>query len=97
MILRNLLGRPPWLSSNAETRREAVASVRHPELEAALGRIAREDPDASVRLAALRRLADPGIAQGMAHDDADPALRAQARSLWLDLLTGVHPSAPTLP
>jgi hypothetical protein len=96
MKLRNLLGRPPWLSSNAETRREAVASERHPELEAALGRIAREDPDASVRLAALRRLADPGIAQGMAHDDADPALRAQARSLWLDLLTGVHPSAPAL-
>ena len=97
MKLRNLLGRPPWLSSNADTRREAVASERHPDLEAALGRIAREDTDASVRLAALRRLADPGIAHGMAHDDPHPAVRSQARSLWLDLLTGVHPAAPALP
>ena len=44
----------------------------------------------------MKRLADPGVAQGLARDDGDPAVRSQARALWLDLLTGRHAAAPTL-
>src|SRR5690606_32333076 len=77
-------------------RREAVASVDDPALRAALPQLTREDPDPGVRLAALRRLADPGLAQGLAHDDADPTVRAAAATLWRELLCGAHPSTPPL-
>lgn len=94
MKLSSLFSKPRWQSKDAATRRLAVAHDHERELLDSLGRLAREDADAGVRIAAARRLADPGIAQGLAHDDADPAVRAQARALWLDLLGGTHPSAP---
>ena len=74
----------------------AVAHDNDSELVASLARLAREDADAQVRLAALKRLADPGITQGVAHDDTDPLVRTQARALWLDLLAGTHARAPSL-
>lgn len=77
-------------------RRAAVTADDDSDLLASLGRIAREDADAGVRIAAMKRLADPGIAQGLARDDTDAAVRSQARALWLELLTGRHASAPTL-
>ncbi len=58
--------------------------------------LAREDSDARVRLAVLRRLADPGVAQAMAHDDSDSDVRKAAESQWLELLSGTHASAPPL-
>lgn len=89
-------GKPRWQSKDAAVRRAAVTADDDADLLASLGRIAREDTDPGVRAAAMKRLADPGIAQGLARDDTDAAVRAQARSLWLDLLTGKHASAPTL-
>jgi hypothetical protein len=77
MKLREILFKPRWQSKDAAVRREAVASVDDPALRAALPQLTREDPDPGVRLAALRRLADPGLAQGLAHDDADPTVRAR--------------------
>jgi exonuclease SbcC len=96
MKLPAFLSKPRWLSKDAATRCMAVMHDADSELVASLGRLAREDPDATVRLAAMKRLADPGITQGLAHDDADPNVRAQARTLWIDLLTGTHASAPSL-
>lgn len=96
MKLREILFKPRWQSKDAAVRREAVASVDDPALRAALPQLTREDPDPGVRLAALRRLADPGLAQGLAHDDADPTVRAAAATLWRELLCGAHPSAPPL-
>lgn len=90
------LGKSRWQSKDPTVRRAAVAADDDAELLASLGRIARDDPDPGVRTAAMKRLADPGIAQGLAHDDAEPAVRTQARALWLDLLTGRHAAAPTL-
>ena len=90
------LGKPRWQSKDAAVRRDAVAADDDSDLLASLGRIARDDADAGVRIAAMKRLADPGIAQGLARDDTDAAVRSQARALWLDLLTGRHASAPTL-
>ena len=96
MKLPGFLSKPRWLSKDAETRRRAVQHDQDSELVANLSRLAREDTDAGVRVAAMKRLADPGIAQGLAHDDTDPAVRAQARALWFELLTGSHPAAPAL-
>ena len=43
-----LLIKPKWQHKDAAVRRDAVASLRDPELESALPRL-REDPDAGVR------------------------------------------------
>lgn len=96
MKLPAFLNKPRWNSKDAATRRTAVALDSDSELLANLSRLAREDSDAEVRITAMKRLCDPGIAQGLAHDDADPGVRAQARALWVDLLTGTHASAPPM-
>ena len=95
MKLPAFLSKPRWQSKDPAKRRAAVAHDSDRELMASLGRLAREDADAGVRIAAAKRLADPGIVQGLAHDDADAGVRAQARALWLDLLTGTHTAAPS--
>lgn len=96
MNLSGFLNKPRWLSKDVETRRSAVMNDQDSELVANLGRLAREDADAKVRAAAMKRLADPGIVQGLAQDDADAGVRAQARALWFGLLTGTHANAPSL-
>ncbi|HEY0180096.1 MAG TPA: hypothetical protein VGC30_10755, partial [Dokdonella sp.] len=96
MKLPGFASRPRWLSKDAATRRDAVARDTDAELLASLGRLAREDPDPGVRLAALQRSADAALAQGLARDDADADVRARAQALWLDLLAGTHAGAPPL-
>ena len=96
MKLPFTLGKPRWQSKDAAVRRAAVVADDDGDLLANLGRIAREDADPGVRIAAMKRLADPGIAQGLARDDLDAGVRSQALALWLDLLTGRHAGAPTL-
>jgi hypothetical protein len=94
MKLKRLLSKPAWQSADADRRREAVESAADAELVSLLPQLARGDPDARVRLAAARRLVDPGVAQAMAHDDADAATRAAAHALWLDILSGRLPGVP---
>ncbi|MBN8726329.1 MAG: DUF349 domain-containing protein [Xanthomonadales bacterium] len=96
MKLPAFLRKPRWLSKDAAVRRQAVQRDSEPELIAALPRLAREDTDAGVRQAALKRLADPALAQGLARDDTDPGVRAEARRLWLELMAGTHAQAPAL-
>ncbi|MBA8883300.1 DUF349 domain-containing protein [Dokdonella fugitiva] len=96
MKLPAFLSKPRWQSKDAAQRRAAIAHDNDAELVANLGRLAREDVDPGVRIAAARRLADPGIAQTLSRHDTDATVRSQARALWLDLLTGTHPSAPPL-
>jgi len=95
MKLISLFTRPRWQSKDPAVRRAAVAHDDDRELLASLARLAREDTDPGVRFAAAKRLADPGLVQGLAHDDADAGVRAQARELWLDLLVGTHPASPS--
>ncbi len=96
MGISRFFSKPRWQSKDDAVRRAAVAADPDDELLAALPRIAREDPDAGVRLAALRRLADPGLSQALAIDDRDEGVRHAAQALWTDLLTGTHANAPTI-
>lgn len=96
MSLARFFSKPRWQSKDDAVRRAAVATDDDAELRTALPRLAKEDPDAGVRIAALKRLADPGLSQALAHDDRDDGVRAFARALWTDLLTGTHASSPTL-
>ena len=96
MSLARFFSKPRWLSKDAAVRRDAIANENATELVAQLSQFAREDADAGVRLAALKRLAEPGIAQAMAHDDRDEGVRNAARTLFIELLAGTHASAPPL-
>ena len=96
MSLLRIFSKPRWQSKDASIRRDAVASDDDPALLPLLAGMAREDVDASVRLAALKRLADPGLCQSAARDDVDPAVRKTAAQLLLDLLSGTHAKAPSL-
>lgn len=96
MNLARFFSRPRWQSNDADVRRDAVAKDDDDALKAALPQLAKDDPDAGVRLAALKRLADPALAQALASDDRDEGVRKAASALWTDLLTGTHAQAPTL-
>ena len=96
MSLARFFSKPRWQSKDESVRRTAVATDKSPELIESLPRLVREDVDAGVRMAALKRLADPALAQAMAVDDRDEGVRKTARNLWIELLAGTHPSAPSL-
>jgi DNA repair protein SbcC/Rad50 len=95
MKLSGFLNKPRWQSKEADVRRAGVAADDDAELLANLARLARDDADAGVRSAALKRLADVSLAQRLARDDADAGVRTEARKLWFDLLAGTHPQAPS--
>jgi hypothetical protein len=94
MKLSGFLNKPRWQSKDASVRRAGVVEDDDAELLANLAKIAREDADAGVRAAALKRLADPALTQRAAKEDADAGVRSEARSLWLDLMAGTHARAP---
>ncbi|MBL0164936.1 MAG: hypothetical protein IPP82_15160 [Xanthomonadales bacterium] len=96
MSLARFFSKPRWLSKDATVRRDAVATEKAAELVSQLARFAREDDDAGVRITALKRLAEPGLAQAMAQDDRDEGVRNAARTLFTELLAGTHASAPAL-
>lgn len=97
MKLPAFLSKPRWQSKDAAVRRAAIAAGNESALIADLGRLAREDADPGARIAAMRRLADPGLVQGLANDDPDAEVRRQARALWFELMSGAHAVAPALP
>jgi hypothetical protein len=95
MKLSGFLNKPRWQAKEAAVRRAGVAEDDDAELLAKLSSIAREDADPGVRSAALKRLAEPALAQRNAHEDTDPGVRGDARRLWFDLLAGIHAKAPS--
>ena len=96
MSILDKLFKPRWQSRDANVRRAAVIDGNDAELVAALPRIARSDADEQVRLAAMKRVADVGLAHGLANDDASADVRKAAQSQWFDLMSGRHAQAPSL-
>ena len=92
MKIKRMLFGPDWRSKDADVRLRAVANDHDDELDSQLSLIAREDVDARVRLAALKRLDDPRRYLESARDDSEPTLRRQALDLALRQLAGERPS-----
>ena len=93
MSLFSFLSKPAWQSRNAAKRAEAVAHSREPALLPELPQILRNDPDASVRRAALERVDDLTLVADRMSNDADAGLRERARARLVDLLAGSAPIA----
>lgn len=96
MKLLHLLIKPKWKNKNAAVRRDAVTTLHDVELLVDLPRLVREDADASVRLAALRRLNDYETWRERSTGDADVELRRTARAAYLGLLATNQAGVPPL-
>jgi hypothetical protein len=97
MKLSRLLFKPRWQDNDAAVRVSAVASDSDDELIAALPELTRSDPDARVRLAALKRLGDYERWRERSTGDSDGDVRRVARSAYLSLLCSASASRPALP
>lgn len=78
MSFKERLFGPPWESKDADARARAVAGSTDPRLPEKLAAIAAEDPDAGVRIAALRRMADESAWLRARGTDSDHRIRAAA-------------------
>src|SRR5262249_14314563 len=97
MKLAKLLFKPKWQDKDVSVRRAAVAGESDPDLLAALPQIARTDGDASVRLAALKRINDYESWRERSTGDSDAGLRRIARSAYVSMLcTAADAHAPSL-
>ena len=91
--LKNLIDRfrskPEWQDVDPGVRAEAVMRLPASETEVILT-LAREDPDARVRRAAVKKLADAGPLATLARGDADPGVREEAESRLAHLALHQH-------
>lgn len=83
MSLKERIFGPRWESRDPEVRIQAIAEANEPELVQRLPVIARDDPDAGVRLAALKRLGDEAEWLRARSHDTDPAVREAADAFVL--------------
>jgi hypothetical protein len=96
MKIGKLLFKPKWQDKDADVRRIAVGEENDPELIAALPELVRADPDASVRLAALKRVNDYELWRERSTGDSDQAVRRTARIAYLQQLCVDLPGGPAL-
>lgn len=75
MFFKELFG-PKWKSDKPEVRTAAVAGLHVDHDRTVLRSLACEDPEASVRLAALRRLSDVGLYRERVAQDDDATIQA---------------------
>ena len=94
MRLARLLFKPKWQDKDAAIRRAAVAADHDVELLEALPRLVREDPDAAVRLAALKRLNDYENWRERSTGDADRSVRDTCRQTYIALLCAATSQPP---
>ena len=97
MKISRILFKPRWQDKDAATRLAAVSADPDAELIAALPDLTRSDPDARVRLAALKRLGDYECWRERSTADADPELRRTARTTYVSLFCAGGPGTPALP
>ncbi|MBY6205444.1 DUF349 domain-containing protein [Halomonas denitrificans] len=78
MSLKERLFGLPWEHKDTATRTRAVAEGADPRLRDALPRLASDDPEAAVRLAALKRMDDESHWLAARADDGDAGVRDAA-------------------
>ena len=93
MILSRFL-KPKWQHADPETRKQALRALEN--TDPTLRELARQDPDPTVRRAALERLGDLDLLRLMASEDADAAVRTAARDRYRALLAGQIADSPAL-
>jgi len=76
-LIDRLRGKPEWQDPDPAVRAEAVLRVPSSEAEL-LKTILREEPEARVRRAAVKKLADAAFLSRVAHDDPDAGVRDEA-------------------
>ncbi len=76
-LIDRFRGRPEWQHTDAAVRAEAVLRLPASEHELVLA-LAREDADARVRRAAVKRIAEVAVLNEIAGADADPGVREEA-------------------
>lgn len=86
MSLFSLLRKPAWEHRDASRRAASVTSDTHADLLAKLPDLARTDPEASVRQAAIRRIDDLSLLGDRMRNDADAGVRGTARQRFLQRL-----------
>lgn len=91
--LKELLFKPKWQHKDPSIRQRAVATSEDPRLLEALPELARGDPSARVRLAALRRIDDIYYLMRIAAEDDDANVRETAYRGYRALLAGEHASS----
>lgn len=96
MKLFGFLFKPKWQHKDAAVRRDAVAGAPDAELVAALPQLLRDDPDAGVRLAALRRLDDYELWRERSTADSAGEVRSAARAAYLQRLVNGADKVPAL-
>ena len=94
MKLTQILFKPKWQDKDAGVRRMAVAADADAELLAALPELTRTDPDAGVRLAALKRINDYERWRERSTGDDDDGVRRTAREAYLTLLCASSTQPP---
>ena len=85
MILSRFL-KPKWQHADPATRQQALQGLEH--TDPTLSELARQDPDPSVRRAALERLGDLDLLQRLAREDADASVQTAATARYRALLAG---------
>jgi exonuclease SbcC len=96
MKIARILFKPKWQDKEATVRLTAVSAEQDPELLAALPELTRSDPDARVRLAALKRLGDYERWRERSTGDTDADVRRMARATYIALLCTDAASNPPL-
>lgn len=96
MKLARLLFKPKWQDKNPAVRRAAIVADNDAEMLAAMPDFVRTDPDAGVRLAALKRLNEYELWRECSTADADDGLRRTARGVYIARLCA-NANVPPLP
>jgi len=95
--LSHILFKPKWQDKDADTRLPAVVSDADPNLIAALPELTRSDPDARIRIAALKRLGDYERWRERSTGDADAEVRRTARAAYIAMFCAGASNCPPLP
>ncbi len=91
-LIERFRSKPEWQHADPAVRAEAVLRLSATEREIVLA-LAREDADARVRRAAVKKLSDPEALAGVAGADADPAVRDEAEGRLAHLAVHEHDEA----
>lgn len=86
-LLDRFRAQPRWKNSNPAVRTAAVEELPLDQQDILVA-IARDDRDAGVRIAALKKVIAPETIAAIARTDADERVKEQATSLLLDLALG---------